>query len=222
MTMTKAARRDARKKKKTRHADGWTGSAKAMAAVPPEAARIIAMVAAIVPDVTRQMIPGVRKSRDIEGNGLCVHSCMVVGQVLRHYGIDAEMVPVTVRVADDDNRLAIESIVVGNFAGHMVTRVRFPRLDLLIDLTLDQFSNPSHGINPPPAIVTGWDADGMDTGMVSVDRPGRGRIDYTLRPGMDDWQTFARFDTEHEALHRQSITEIADVVIARLRSEGHR
>lgn len=62
----------------------------------------------------------------------------------------------------------------------------------------------------------------MDTGMVSVCRPGHGRIDYTLRPGMDDWQTFARFDAEHEALHRQSITEIADVVIARLRSEGHR
>ena len=188
-----------------------------------EPGRIITRTTELVPAVLQEAIPdqedrGDLKPGDFNPRGNCVHSSMVVRDVLRHYGLDAETVPVSVVVEADHGESGIVSIPTGNFAGHMVTRVRFPGFGVLIDLTLQQFSDPSAGINPPPVAILGAPADRLDTVEIAVTPPGHGQIRYRLRPEMDDWQQLAAglvgFD---EAGHRQRIREMAEIVISRMR-----
>lgn len=171
-------------------------------AVGTEAMHVILRTAEVVPGLLTEVFPQIRKVRK-GGGGICLLVCAVVQSVLRHYGLDAETAAVDVRCLTDASseldergvpfedwpesaKRSVTSQPVDNFAGHAVVRVRFAAVDVLMDLAAGQFQAPEYGINPPERIVTGWDAGAMDRGKVSVAAPGCGRVDYTLRPDMNN------------------------------------
>jgi hypothetical protein len=166
------------------------------------AVEIVRRAAQVLPELLEEML-----GMPLGGSeGYCVQVSEGLVAVLDRCGVQAETVAVDVRCLSDasagllargvpqafwpENALRITaSRPQGAFSGHAVVRVPLPAadLDLLADLTLGQYRKPEWGINPPDAHVCGWAAGEMDRGMVSVARPGQGRIDYTLRPDMSDW-----------------------------------